>query len=155
MCVCGGGGGGGGERGYTGIAVSSCPSLHVSVCRLCPEDILWTVQPFVSKPEMVVQRPEPVCRAQELGCYLQGQGHNKGLYNYNMTVSNYINAMISSGLIFFFFFFFLELSLLVDNHKPKYTLKMCYCCVKGQGHSNGSKFNLILVWTVPSEPLKL
>ena len=51
--------------------------------------------------------------------------------------------------------FFAELSLLVDHHKPKHTLKMCYCCVKGQGHSNGSKFNLMFVRRVPSEPLKL
>ena len=35
---------------------------------------------------MEVYRPEPVCHAKELGCYLQGQGHNKGLCNLNMTV---------------------------------------------------------------------
>ena len=35
---------------------------------------------------MVVHHPEPVCHAKELGCYLQGQGYNKGLYNHNMTV---------------------------------------------------------------------
>ena len=42
---------------------------------------------FVSKPEMVVHRPESVCPAQELGCYLQGQGHNKGLYDHNNTTN--------------------------------------------------------------------
>ena len=81
---------GGGERGggrYTGIAVSLCPSPRVSVCLLCPEDILWAVHPFVPKPDMVVHRPETVCHAQELGCYLQVQGHYKGLYNHNMIVS--------------------------------------------------------------------
>ena len=101
---------------------------------------------------MVVHRPETVCHAQELGCYLQGQGHYTGLYNHSMTF-NYISA-ISSELIFFFFFL-AKLSLLVDHHKPKHTLKMCYCCVKGQGHSNGSKFNLMFVRMVPCEPLKL
>ena len=52
----------------------------------------------------------------------------------------------------FFIVFFTEFSLLVDHHKPKHTLKMCYCCVKGQGHSNGWKiqFNVCLdgtFWT--------
>ena len=45
MLEVGGGGGGGAPGrgwggGYTGIAVSLRQSLRVSVCRLCPEDIL-------------------------------------------------------------------------------------------------------------------
>ena len=47
---------------------------------------------------MVVHCPEPVCRAQELGCYLQGQGH-KGLYNHNVTVSTTSIDAIFSELI--------------------------------------------------------
>ena len=76
-----------------------------------------------------------------------------------------IRAYIITILLFWCFCLFIfvcvcfvlatELSLLVDHHKPKYTLKMCYCCVKGHGHSNGSKFNLMFVRMVPSEPLKL
>ena len=99
---------------------------------------------------MVVHRSEPVCHAQELGCYLQGQCHNKGLYNHNMPVSTIYSELMGALL-----FFATELSLLVDHHKPKPTLKMCYYCVKGQGHSNGSKFNLVFVRMVPSESLKL
>ena len=57
--------------------------------------------------------------------------------------------------IFSTFFSSTELRLLVDHHNPKQTLKMCFCCVKDQGHSNGSKYNLTFVRTVPSEPLKL
>ena len=54
-----------------------------------------------------------------------------------------------------FVLYFTELNLLVDQQKLKHTLKMYYCCVKGQGHSNGSKFNLMFARMVPSEPLKL
>ena len=50
------------------------------------------------------------CHAQELGCYLRGQGHNKGLYNHNMPVST-----ISSELKGVLLFFATELSLLVEN----------------------------------------
>ena len=102
---------------------------------------------------MVVHRPEPVCHAQELGCYFQGQGHNKGLYNHNMTVSTISMLYFLNFLVVVFSS--TELRLLVDHHKPKQTLKMCFCCVKGQGHSNDSKFNLMFVRMVPSEPLKL
>ena len=69
---------------------------------------------------------------------------------------------MSSGQFFIFIFlnikkekFFAELSLLVDHHKPKHTLKMCDCCVNSQGHSNGSKFYLMFVRRAPSEPQKL
>ena len=96
---------------------------------------------------IVVHLPETVCHAQESGCYLQGQGHNKGLYNHNMTVSTISSELTIS--------FATELSLLVDHHKPEHTLKICYCCVRSQSHSNGSKFNLMFVCMVPSEPLKL
>ena len=66
---------------------------------------------------------------------------NWGLYNHSMTVStiSMLSTQTSSELtvvvVFlcvwvFLFFVFTELSLLVDHHKPKHTLKMCYCCVK-------------------------
>ena len=105
---------------------------------------------------MEVYRPEPVCHAKELGCYLQGQGHNKGLYNHNMTVLTISSELMGvlSVRVFGWFVFATELSLLGDHHKSKHTLKMCYCFVKGQGNSNGSKFNLMFVRMVPSEPLK-
>ena len=89
---------------------------------------------------MMAHRAEPVCHVQELGCYLQGHGHNKGLYNHNMTVSTismlryFLNFLKN---IFYFFIFITELILLVDDHKPEQTLKICFCCLKGQGHSNG------------------
>ena len=109
---------------------------------------------------MVVHRPETVCHAQELGCYLQGQGHYKGLYNHNVTVSTL--SMLYFPMVFlvvfcfvFSFLVFLNHTLLVDHHKPKRTLRMCYYCVKGQGHSNRSKLNLMFVRMVPSEPPKL
>ena len=57
--------GGGGD-----ILELPCPSVSLFVslsAGICTE---VTPQPFVSKPDMVVHRPEPVCHAQELGCYL-------------------------------------------------------------------------------------
>ena len=71
------------------ILESPCPCVRLFVYMssgLCPEDIPWTLQPSVSKPGTVVIRSEPVCHAQELRCYRQGQGHNKCLYNHNITV---------------------------------------------------------------------
>ena len=82
----GGGGGEGGGRVYWNrrvlVSVSSCVCLLGFVQKissgqlnlLYPSLIWWCI---------VLSR----CHAQELGCYLQGQGHNKDLYNYNMTVS--------------------------------------------------------------------
>ena len=85
---------------------------------------------------MVLIRPEPVCRAKELRCYLQGQGHSEGLYNHDITVSS-----ISSELMILFA---TEPSLSVDHHKKVYfENKVFCCCVKVQGHSNGSKFYLM------------
>ena len=122
-----------------GILESLCPCVHLFVylsIRLCPEGILWTAQPFVSKPEMV-------CHAQESGCYLQGQGHNKGFYNHNMTVSTI--SMLRYLLNWFVFVFLPNL--------------VCWETIISQnilwGHSNGSKCNLMLVQMIPSEPLKL
>ena len=74
-----------------------------------------------------------------------------------------ILILLSSELMVRFFFSFLfscfsflqtEFSLLADYHKPKHTLKMHYCYVNSHGHSNGSKFNLMLVWMVSSAQLK-
>ena len=66
------------------VSVSSCICLPGFVQKISSEQLnLFSVP----KPDMVVHRPETVRHAQELGCYLQDQGHYKGLYNHNMTVS--------------------------------------------------------------------
>ena len=125
------------------VSVSSCVCMPGFVQKISSEQ-LNLLYPSLIWWCIVLSR----CHAQELGCYLQS--HNKDLYNYNMIVST-----ISVQCCCFLLLFFTELSLLVDHHKPKHTLKMCYCCVKGQGHSNGSKFNLMFVPMVSCEPLKL
>ena len=70
-----------------------------------------------------MHRPELVCPAQELGSYLQGQGHNKGLYDHNVTVST-ISVLLyflpptpffSLFFLFLFFFSFCKRTLLVDQ----------------------------------------
>ena len=51
---------------------------------VCPDDIFWTAEYFVTKLGMVMQNHEPECRAEERKVfYLQGQGHSKGLYDLN------------------------------------------------------------------------
>ena len=135
-----------------GIPLSLCTLVRLFVCLSA-----GFVQK-ISSEQFILLYPNLIwwcivrrrCHAQELGCYLQGQGHNKGLYNHNMPVST-----ISSELMGVLLFFATELSLLVDHYKPKAALKMCYCCVTGQGHSKGSKFNLMFVRMVLSETLKL
>ena len=86
--------------------------------------------------DMAVHSPELVCHAKELG----------PIFKVKVTVRAYIITVWLFKLYllnWWFLFFAAKLSLLVDHHKPKHTLKMCCCCVKGQGYSNGSKFNLI------------
>ena len=63
-----------GGGGYIGVTVSDCMSV-------CPDDISWTAQPFVSKLDMVAYYHDPACHVQNLGCCLEGQGHSKGLCN--------------------------------------------------------------------------
>ena len=72
------------------------------------------------------------------------------MYVLTILIQNTISLLKSFFVCFFFFvifFFVTELSLLVDHHKPKHTLKICYCCVKGQGHSNGSIFYFLFFVT--------
>ena len=41
-------------------------------------------------------------------------------------------------------YFATKLRLMVDYHTPKGPVEIVYCCVKGQGHSKGSKFQLFV-----------
>ena len=126
-----------------GILESLCPCVHLFVYLSGFVQKVSSEQLNLLYPNLIwwciVQR---WCHAQESGCYLQGQGHNKGFYNHNMTVSTI--SMLWYLLNWFFFF--------LPN-------LVCWETIISQnilwGHSNGSKFNLLLVQLVPSEPLKL
>ena len=75
------------------------PPHQFCVC-LCPEDIFWIAQPFVTKLSMVVRHHGPKCHAppppppqkkrekkekkKEEGCHLQVQGHSESLYNWHI-----------------------------------------------------------------------
>ena len=61
---------------------------------VCPDDIFYTAKHFVNKLGMVMRHHKAECQAKRLVCCLQGQGHSKGLYDQNMTVST-----ISSELL--------------------------------------------------------
>ena len=84
-CVCGGGGGchvvwlypcnrvgvGG------GTLESPCPSVHES--RLCPENIFWTAQMFVSRLGMTVLHHEPGYHVIKMGMWSAGSRSKWGL----------------------------------------------------------------------------
>ena len=54
------------------------------VVNVCLDHVFLTTEHFVAKPGMVMQ---PECHAEKLVHCLQCQGHSKGLYNQNMTIS--------------------------------------------------------------------
>ena len=71
----------------------------------------------------------------DVGCYLQGEGHNGRLYNQNMTF-NYIfwtNDPVAT-----------KRSLVVAGHKPIYPVKILDCYVQGHGH--GKHLECILMF---------
>ena len=72
-------------EGYIGITPSICLSFCVCV-RFCLDDISWSAQPFLTNLGMVVYYEAESC-AEKLVLYLQSQGHSKGLYIQNVTLS--------------------------------------------------------------------
>ena len=81
---------------------------------VCPDDIFWTTEHFVTKSGMVIQHHKPECHAEELFYCVQCHGHSKGLYNQNMTIS-----FVSSKLLKFA----TKLGLLVQQHSQSVLLK--------------------------------
>ena len=63
---------------------------------------------FVSKLGIGMHRHELDCHAKRLVCYFQGQGHSKGSYDQNMTITT-----VSYELLI------LLLVLIVHYHKPE------------------------------------
>ena len=62
---------------------------------VCPDDIYWTTEHFVTKPSMVImQHHKPNCHAEKLFHCVQCQGHSEGSYYQNMTIS-----VVSSKLL--------------------------------------------------------
>ena len=48
---------------------------------VCQNNIFWTAELFLSKPDMIVHHREPEYQWKILLCYLQGQGHNESASN--------------------------------------------------------------------------
>ena len=61
---------------------------------VCPDDIFLTTEHFVTKFDMVTQHYEPECHAEKNVCYLQGEGHSKGPYDQNMTLSTILSELL-------------------------------------------------------------
>ena len=45
---------------------------------VCPDDIFWTAEHFVTKPAMVMKHHKPECHAEKLVHCVQCQGHSEG-----------------------------------------------------------------------------
>ena len=62
----------------------------------CLDDSFWTTEHFDAKPGMVMQHHKPECPAEELVHCVQCQGHSKGLYNQNTTISTISSKLLVS-----------------------------------------------------------
>ena len=47
---------------------------------VCPDDIFWTQEHFVTKPGMVMHLHKPECHAEKIVQCVQCQGHSEGLF---------------------------------------------------------------------------
>ena len=62
---------------------------------VCPDDTFWITEHLATKFGMVMQHHEPEsCGHFCCCCYLQGQGHSKGSYHQNMTLSTILSELL-------------------------------------------------------------
>ena len=61
---------------------------------VCPDDIFWTAEHFVTKPAMVMKHNKPECHAEKMVHCVQCQSHSEGLYNQNMTISVRLSKLL-------------------------------------------------------------
>ena len=60
----------------------------------CLDDIFCTTEHFVTKPGLVMQHHKPECHAEKSDHCVQCQGHSKGLYDQNMTISTLSSELL-------------------------------------------------------------
>ena len=65
---------------------------------LCPDDIVWTSEPFVTKFKIVMPHHEPVCRTKWLLCSRQGQDHSGGSYNHHITMYSHLFHLLPNSV---------------------------------------------------------
>ena len=104
---------------------------EVSKCQCLSRSYLLNHLAFCPQTNIVMQYHKLECHAKRLICYFQGQGHSKGSYDQNMTVST-ISAelliLLLSNLVCWYII--ISQNVLWRNFN---------CCVQGQGHSKISK----------------
>ena len=54
---------------------------------VCPDNIFWTTECFVTKPGIVMQHHNLKCHAEKLVHCVPCQCHSKGFYNWNISIS--------------------------------------------------------------------
>ena len=102
---------------------------------LCPDDIFWTAEHFVTKLGMVMQHHEPECYA-EKNCLL-------------CSLSRSLWGLIWSKYDFLYVFW------TADPFGTKLGLIELLWCGQSQGHKRGSEFQWLSIWTVPIQLLNL
>ena len=123
------------------VCLSCCPCVQ-----FCPDDISWTTQLFSMKLVwwFIIMRQSIM--HQKIVLYLQDQGHCKGFYDKNMTVSTIspkLLVCLQPSLVWWYNI----ISWSVLWRKSDY-------CFQGQDHSEGSKCHWMFIWMTSSEPQK-
>ena len=119
----------------------SQPRLNVSVNDSL-DDILWIAKPFVTKPSMVLHHYKPECHVRKMGCYLQSQGHSNSVWVHTMKSWLFLSYVLNCWS------FGDQLSLTAHVHKLECLVKRLFCCIQGQGHSEGSELQWMFARTV-------
>ena len=107
---------------------------------VCPDDIFWTVEHFVTKLGMVMQHHEPECHAGKrmfsiFKVKVTARAHN---YNQNMALST-----ISSELLISWQPNSVRWYIIISQSVLWQKLD---CCVQGKGHSEGLKCKCLSRW---------
>ena len=119
----------------------SQPRLNVSVnVRL--DDILCIAEPFVTKPSMVRHHYKPECHMQKMGFCLQGQGHSNWIsvctMKYDYYMLHVLNCWFLGATNLVWQCMFISWNVLWKG----------FCCIQGQGHSEGSELQWMFAWTI-------
>ena len=113
--------------------------IHES--RFCLDDVFWNDQSFKTIPCIVVHHQELECFAKRLISCLQGKRDSEGLFMTFSSILSELQMFLQPVLVKW-------LLIISQSDLWLVTCEKIDCCVQGQGHSIGSKFQ----W-MPSEYL--
>ena len=100
--------------------------LKMSV-NVCPDDIFWSREHFVTKLAVVMQHHKPEC-CEKIGYCNQSQGYSRGQ---NVSICPDDIFWTNKHLV-------TKLGIVMDHREPECRAKRLLCYFSGQGHSKGS-----------------